>query len=76
MMMENQFQSQNMYEKNSIEREEKRRMLQQPKKKMKNNRLIFPLICAVIIALMYMIAFHETRDELKALKTIHSKCGK
>ena len=51
-------------------------MLQQPKKKMKNNRLTFPLICAVIIALMYMIAFHETRDELKALKTIHSKCGK
>jgi hypothetical protein len=44
---------------------------------MKNkNNLVFALVMAVLTALMYMIAFHETRDELEALKTIHNKCGK
>ena len=30
---------------------------------MEKNKLVFPLICAVIIAIMYFVAFHKQRDK-------------
>jgi hypothetical protein len=32
------------------------------------NPLLFPLLMAVMIALMYMFAFHEKREECKVLQ--------
>jgi preprotein translocase subunit YajC len=34
----------------------------------KKNKLIFPLICAILSAVMYFFAFHSERDENKILK--------
>lgn len=30
---------------------------------MEKNKLVFPLICAVIIAITYCVAFHNQRDK-------------
>ena len=35
---------------------------------MKENKLIFLLICAIMSAVMYCLAFHAERDENKVLK--------
>jgi hypothetical protein len=35
---------------------------------MEKNKLFFPLICAVIIAVMYFFAFHNQRDKNEFLK--------
>ena len=35
---------------------------------MKKNKLIFPLICAIMSAIMYSVAFHEERDKNKILE--------
>ena len=40
----------------------------------KTNPLVFPLIMAVICAVMYCIAFHEMRDENNELKLKLEKC--
>ena len=34
----------------------------------KKNKLIFPLVCAIISAVMYCSAFHSERAENKVLK--------
>ena len=35
---------------------------------MEKNKLFFPLICAIMSAVMYCFAFNEQRDENKVLK--------
>lgn len=34
----------------------------------KTNKLVFMLICAIMSAVMYCLAFHSERDENKVLK--------
>ena len=35
---------------------------------MKENKLIFLLVCAIMSAIMYCVAFHEERDKNKILE--------
>ena len=35
---------------------------------MEKNKLIFPLICAIIIAFLYCVAFHKERDKNEGLE--------
>jgi len=35
---------------------------------MEKNKLIFPLICAIIIAFVYCVAFHNERDKNQVLE--------
>jgi hypothetical protein len=34
----------------------------------KTNKLVFPLICAIMSAVMYCLAFHSERDDNKILQ--------